>query len=247
MPVRLGTLRYRIGTRLQMRRAASALRAAAAGATTADEAVAAAFATKGAPVDIAPAQMREELTRMAELARALRPKRVLEIGTGSGGTLYALAWASAPGAGILSLDLTLYPAERRFLYETFVADRRVAVWEADSHLDETRDRVAAHFGHEPLDLVFIDGDHTYDSVRRDYELYAPLVREDGIVAFHDIVAGPYDAVGDAPRFWQEVRAELGSVVELVESWNQAGYGIGVGYAHGDRQRVTNRSSSSTSR
>jgi predicted O-methyltransferase YrrM len=247
MPVPLGTLRYRIGTRLQMRRAARGLRAAAAAATTADEAVAAAFATAGAQIDIAPAQMRQELTRLAELARAERPLRVLEIGTGKGGTLYALAWASVPGANILSLDLTLYPAERRFLYKTFVAERHVAVWEADSHLDETRDRVAAHFHHEPLDLIFIDGDHTYDSVRRDYELYAPLVRENGIVAFHDIVTGPHDAVGDAPRFWREVRAELSGVLELVESWNQGGYGIGVGYLHGVPQRATNRSSSSTSR
>jgi predicted O-methyltransferase YrrM len=246
MPAPLANLRFRVGTRLQMRRAAGELRAAANRATTADEAVAAAFATAGARVNIAPAQMRQELTRLAELAKAVRPRRVLEIGTGNGGTLYALAWASAPGASILSLDMTLYPTDCRFLYETFVAERRVAVWEADSHLDETRGRVAAHFHYEPLDLAFIDGDHTYDSVRRDYELYALLVRENGIVAFHDIVTGPQDAVGDAPR-WHEVRAELSGVVELVESWNQGGYGIGVGYAHGVRQRATNRSSSSTSR
>jgi predicted O-methyltransferase YrrM len=247
MPAPLGNLRFRLGTRLQMRAAARGLRAAATGATTAAETVAAAFATAGARVEIAPAQVPHELARFAELARMTQPRRVLEIGTGKGGTLYTLAWASASGATILSLDLTLYPAERRLLYKAFVPERRVDVWEADSHLEKTRDRVAAHFHDEPLDLVFIDGDHTYESVRRDYELYAPLVRENGMVAFHDIVPGPYEAVGDAPRFWSEVRPALTAVVELVESWDQGGCGIGVGCAHGVRQPAANRSSSSTSR
>jgi predicted O-methyltransferase YrrM len=247
MPAPLANLRFRVGTRLQMRRAAGELRAAANRATTADAAVAAAFATAGARVNIAPAQMPQELTRLAELAKAAQPQRVLEIGTGNGGTLYVLAWASAPGAAVLSLDRTVYPTERQVLYKTFVPGRHVDVWEADSHLDETRDRVAAHFHYAPLDLLFIDGDHTYDSVRRDYELYAPLVRENGLIAFHDIVTGPYEAVGDAPRFWHDVRTDLTGAVELVESWEQGGYGIGVGYGHGVRQPTTNRPSPSTSR
>lgn len=211
-----------------MRRAGRELREAASTAATPDELVATAFATAGSPVNIAPLQDRAELTRFVQLVSAEQPRRVLEIGTGSGGTLYALAWAAAPGARVLSLDLTVYPAGRRHLYRTFADGRRVEVWEADSHLEETRNRVAAHFDHQPLDLVFVDGDHTYESVRRDYELYAPLLRDDGIVAFHDIVDGPYEAVGEAPRFWREVRPELEPAVELVSSRDQGGFGIGVG-------------------
>ena len=236
-------VRYRLGTRRQMRRTGRELRKAARRARTLDDVVAAAFATAGKPVEIAPLQVRTELTRLAEIVSAERPRRVLEIGTGSGGTLYALTWAAPPGAQLLSIDLTVYPTERRLLYRTFAGGRRVDAWAADSHLEETRDRVAAHFGHEPLDLVFIDGDHTYESVRRDYELYAPLVRAAGIVAFHDIVEGPYEAVGEVPRFWREVRSELASTVELVESWGQGGFGIGVGRRHTDRQVLTPTNSS----
>jgi len=223
------------------------LRRAAARAISADDVVAAAFGTRGSRIDIMPLQVPSELTRMVELVAAARPQRVLEIGTGSGGTLYAIAWASAPEARILSLDRTVYPIERRLLYKTFVPSKAVDVWEADSHLAETRDRVIRYFDHEPLDLVFIDGDHTYESVRRDYELYAPLVRERGMVLFHDIVTGPYEAVGDAPRFWQEARSDLADSVELIESWHQGGCGIGVGYVHRNRQPDTNRASPSTSR
>ena len=228
MPTPLRDLRFRLGTHLQMRRAAKALGAAATTATV-DDVVAAAFGTRGARVDITPLQVPSELAHAAGIVAAARPRRVLEIGTGSGGTLYALAWASASGARILSLDRTVYPVERRRLYQTFVPRREIDVWEADSHLAETRDRVVGYFDRQPLDLVFIDGDHTYESVRRDYELYAPLVRERGMILLHDIVTGPYEAVGDAPRFWREVRSELEDTVELVESWSQGGCGIGFGY------------------
>jgi len=37
----------------------------------------------------------------------------------------------------------------------------------------------------PLHLVFIDGDHSYESVKGDFEKIAPWVAKDGIVAFHD--------------------------------------------------------------
>jgi predicted O-methyltransferase YrrM len=224
-------MRFHLGTQRQMLRAGRSLRKTAKRAGSLDDVVAAAFTTAGTSVPVAPLQVASELTRLAELVSADKPLRVLEIGTGNGGTLFALAWASAPGARILSIDLTIYPTERRILYRTFAADRRVDVWAADSHLEATRDRVAAHFGQQPLDLVFIDGDHTYDSVRRDYELYAPLVREGGIIAFHDIVDGRYEAVGDVPRFWREVQPNLTPTAELVESWHQGGFGIGVGRRH----------------
>jgi predicted O-methyltransferase YrrM len=77
-------------------------------------------------------------------------------------------------------------------------------------------------------LLFIDGDHSYEGVRRDWELYSPLVRPGGLIALHDIVEGPEWAVGEVPRFWREVRDTLDDVVELVESRDQGGYGIGVG-------------------
>jgi predicted O-methyltransferase YrrM len=39
-----------------------------------------------------------------------------------------------------------------------------------------------------LDLVFIDGDHAYESVRSDFETVKPWLTEKAVVAFHDTVA-----------------------------------------------------------
>src|SRR3954451_7098726 len=105
-------------------RAASALKRAATTATTAAEGVAAALATDGTATSIAPVQVRSELEAFIELARKARPMRVLEIGTSKGGTLYALAWASADGARIVSVDVQRFGASRRWLYRGFVPTGR---------------------------------------------------------------------------------------------------------------------------
>ena len=42
---------------------------------------------------------------------------------------------------------------------------------------------------EPVDLVFIDGDHAEQSCRADWELFSPWVRPGGVVLFHDARQG----------------------------------------------------------
>jgi predicted O-methyltransferase YrrM len=174
-------------------------------------------------------QVPSEVSQFLSFLRAERPRRVLEIGTADGGTLYLLAWASASDARLLSLDLRTYSPERTRLFDAFAGSRQeVVTRRADSQLEATRDEVSSFFRGEPLDVLFIDGDHTYEGVRRDYELYAPLVRSGGVIAFHDIVDGPETSVGGVPRFWRAIRASLDESTEIVESWDLGGYGIGLG-------------------
>ena len=50
-----------------------------------------------------------------------------------------------------------------------------------------------------IDLIFIDGSHFYEDVKKDFELFYPWVKPGGIIAFHDVSkehAGTY-------RFWNE--------------------------------------------
>jgi predicted O-methyltransferase YrrM len=48
----------------------------------------------------------------------------------------------------------------------------------------------------PVDLVFVDGDHSEDACRRDWELWHPFVEPGGVVAFHDARAGKPAGWGD---------------------------------------------------
>lgn len=207
---------------------ARSLRTAAKSATAPQEVFEAANATVFAEFHIRPVQVPAEIGSLLEIARAEQPLRVLEIGTANAGTLYLLAWASAPGASLLSLDLRAFDPAHQRMIESFVDDRRIVLMQGNSQLEQTLDEVARFFGTSGIDLLFIDGDHAGENVRRDYELYAPLVRRGGLIAFHDIVDGPPDLVGGVPQFWREVRSELADPIEIVESWSQGGFGIGVG-------------------
>ncbi|WP_019616970.1 class I SAM-dependent methyltransferase [Psychromonas ossibalaenae] len=37
-----------------------------------------------------------------------------------------------------------------------------------------------------IDLLFIDGDHTYDGVKADWDSYSPMLQKGSVVVFHDI-------------------------------------------------------------
>ncbi|MGH7999855.1 MAG: class I SAM-dependent methyltransferase [Brasilonema sp.] len=46
----------------------------------------------------------------------------------------------------------------------------------------------------PLNFVFIDGDHSYEAVKRDFELVQQWLAKDGIIAFHDFSNPDYEGV-----------------------------------------------------
>jgi predicted O-methyltransferase YrrM len=170
-----------------------------------------------------------ELEAFLERVGAERPSCVLEIGTAAGGTLYLLSRVAAGDALVVSVDVDapyFVRAARRRLAR---AGQHVVSVEGNSHDTATRDQVCALLGGRPLDVLFIDGDHSYAGVKRDFDLYAPLVRSGGLIAFHDIVAddGAGPAVsGDVPRFWQELKATR-RTEEIVADDGRAGYGIGI--------------------
>ena len=55
-----------------------------------------------------------------------------------------------------------------------------------------------------VDFLFIDGDHSHEGVKKDFEMYSPLVRKGGIIAFHDIVPFGYPTLH---KFWNEVKVK----------------------------------------
>lgn len=183
--------------------------------------------------DIRPWQARSEIYSLLELLQEERPRRVLEIGSARGGTLFLFSRVVADDALLVSVDLPYGPFGGSYdgaaspLLRSFARDRqRVELIRADSRSPETVARVRRLLAGGQLDFLFIDGDHSYDGVRMDYETYAPLVREGGLIAFHDIVPGDRAGVGGVPRFWAEVKNGR-EVSEYVRDWNQGGLGIGV--------------------
>lgn len=49
---------------------------------------------------------------------------------------------------------------------------------------------AASYIPNDLDMVYIDGNHSYEYVKKDIELYAPKIKPGGLIGGHDIMGNP---------------------------------------------------------
>jgi methyltransferase family protein len=142
-------------------------------------------------------QHRGEIEPFAHWIADRRPHHVIEIGTLHGGT--AALWHQIATGTVVSVDLPNgpfggsyhgYDAERCFERDRRLRAEfpRIVSVHADSRDSGTVDAVTRRaLRGEPVDLLFIDGDHTYETVRGDYETYLPHVRPGGVVAFHDVL------------------------------------------------------------
>lgn len=178
-------------------------------------------------------QNKFEITEFLKLLIVIEPKIILEIGTAMGGTLYLLSRFSASRATLISIDLPqakvgdmALPTNPSFFKNIVQKKQRVALIRDDSHKFSTFQKIKKILKNGKIDVLFIDGDHTYEGVKKDFEMYKSLVKSGGLICFHDIVPGSEDRVGHVPDFWSRIRENYNSL-EIVKNWNQGGFGIGI--------------------
>lgn len=178
-------------------------------------------------------QVRSEILQLGKILQSSAPKRSLEIGTNYGGTLFLLCTLSSPGAKIISLDLPSgpfgggYPRRKIPLFRRFPrAGQKLHLIRADSHAPKTKERVLQILDGEKLDYLFIDADHTYDGVQRDFQMYSPLVRRGGMVAFHDIATYNPESECQVARFWSEIKDHY-QHREIIEGLNHGSMPIAI--------------------
>lgn len=176
-------------------------------------------------------QARDELIWLLEIVKTLAPRRVLEIGTGNGGTLFLWTRVAAPDAHLVTVDMCpmgLLGRHAAFavLCRGFAgASQRIdLVYGVNSQDPATLDDVKRLLGGEPVDFLFIDADHSYEGVSRDFALYSTLVRPGGVIAFHDVEPRSVHS-GGVPRFWNALKATRDTMSRL--SATEPSYGIGV--------------------
>ncbi len=75
---------------------------------------------------------------------------------------------------------------------------------------------------KPIDLLFIDGDHSYEGVKKDWDLFVPHLRPFGLIIFHDTIwslkPDPQWSRNDmgVPEFVDELRKKGYPVITLPE-------------------------------
>jgi predicted O-methyltransferase YrrM len=179
--------------------------------------------------------VKEEIRQLLKVLQETRARVVVEIGTWQGGTLFLFARVAQPNAIIISVDLPRgpfgagYPQWKAPLYESFAEQgQKIYLVRGDSHDPRSLHEVMSLLNGEAVDLLFIDGDHAYEGVKKDFEMYKGLLRDGGIVAFHDICRHPPETLCEVSRFWNEIKSSH-RYMEIVKDWNQGNSGIGVIY------------------
>jgi len=136
---------------------------------------------------------------LVDLARSL-PKNPIVVNIGAGAGTSGLAFLESRE------DLTLFSIdneggvnplgglgnERQTMQEAgFAQEARFKQVLGDSKA------VAKQWPHGLVDMVFVDGDHSYEGVKGDVEAWLALVKPGGIIAFHDFLHSLYPGVTQA--------------------------------------------------
>jgi predicted O-methyltransferase YrrM len=160
----------------------------------------------------------EEGRRLYETGRAAsRRGPCLEVGSYCGkSTLYLGAACRENGSVLFSIDHHRGSEEQQPGEEYFdpeLMDSRIGridtfFWFRQtierSGLEDTvvpivcRSELAARAWATPLQLVFIDGGHSLETARADYDLWSPHIVSGGYLLIHDIFTDPSEG-GQAPR------------------------------------------------
>ena len=188
-------------------------------------------------------QRINELAELLQLIKRLRIRIdiVLEIGTAFGGNLYFLSRFAGLNADIISIDLPpqidgLSRQMRKLrklclsneLRKNVRRSQNIHLLRCDSHakatLDEVRDILEGRF----VDLLFIDGDHTYIGAKQDYEVYSPLVQKGGLIIFHDIRRYVGKPEAEVDKLWNELKKNNPKYYEIFDDADMdSDSGIGV--------------------
>lgn len=129
--------------------------------------------------------INEHLLPLYSLVLWLNAKRVLELGVRTGESTLAL------GEGVLATGGRLYSVD--------IEDSPDAVRKADSCGFKASwtfvksDDIKFGLGWPKdvlFDLIFIDTSHQYEHTKSEIEIFDPLLRPGGIMAFHDTVSHP---------------------------------------------------------
>jgi len=147
-----------------------------------------------------------------DLVAELRPNRVVELGTHNGISFFTFCQSIIEN----DIEALCYAVDTwegdehsgsygEEVFETVRAHAREH-YRGISYLLRTRfDEALTHFDDESIDLLHIDGLHTLDAVKHDFETWYPKVRPGGIILFHDIEARLQDF--GVWKFWQQLQPE----------------------------------------
>ena len=164
------------------------------------------------------------------LARSIKPKVCVEIGSARGKTACAVGLALRRNGGgkLYAIDphsVTTWN-DKDSVDSFAIINAHLQKAELTEWVEIVRKTSgdAAKGWNKKIDLIFIDGDHSYEGVKADWELFLPHLSEFGVVVFHDTLwdlrpDGQHDRADmGVPRFVDELRAAGYPVITIDQNF-----------------------------
>jgi methyltransferase family protein len=171
-----------------------------------------------------------------DLVAAMRPSLLVELGTHYGESYFGFCQAVAEKdipCSCYAVDTWVGEAHSGFYDESVYRDvsaHNSAYYSSFSYLLRTTfDSALSNFADESIDILHIDGLHTYEAVSKDVQSWMPKVKPGGIILLHDIMARHADF--GVWNVWQQLEA-TGSHFAFLHSW-----GLGVFRKPGPAEEV----------
>lgn len=153
---------------------------------------------------------KEDLKVLLPIIANINPAIVLEVGMHRGYSMQV--WRNAfPQIHLIGIEKD--PPTQDSYLEPY------AIWNKDSH-------EGIGYTERNIDFLFIDGDHSEEGVRKDFEIYSPLVKKGGIIALHDVVYTSPDPLSPVmvKPLWDELKLQY-PFVEIKVGKNSTGIGV----------------------
>jgi hypothetical protein len=156
----------------------------------------------------------------------MKPRRFVELGSYYGNCIFAACQASRDmksAIECIAIDTwrgdrqTSYYGEDVFEQFTFILNKKYG--NSGKYIRKTFDGACLQFEAGSIDLLHIDGLHTYEAVSHDFNVWLPKMSNRGIIMLHD--THEYAKDFGVWKFWHEVRG-------LYPSFEfEHGHGLGV--------------------
>jgi predicted O-methyltransferase YrrM len=134
---------------------------------------------------------------MSEYIELGKLQSYLEIGSNCGVSLWMMAPFCNRKAYITAVDLMNGQSGQPELLQKVAAMVDAKIIKGDSR--EVHTQIDGQF-----DMILIDGDHTYEGVKADWDNYFPKLKSGGIICLHDTFAKSFGV----KQLWEERRGGL---------------------------------------
>lgn len=153
------------------------------------------FAPAGMPIKtLTPTAWGGHIPFMFCLMSFMRPRTYVELGTHYGASFFAVCQAIEEfNIDCFPVAIDLWSGDEHAgyyseeVYNNFKWIHRNKYGGLGSELRKDFDEAANDFEAKSIDLIHIDGLHTYEAVKNDYETWLPKASENGVILLHDSV------------------------------------------------------------